>query len=263
MPLRQLGTFYHARAEAMGAADGILKVLGSASASVSASVSTSASVSVEKIISLSLKNIYFSYDDKKEILNQFNLTINHGDCIAITGPSGIGKSTILNLIAQFLVPSSGEILVNDVNLNSINQDSWREQIALLHQHPRLFHGTIADNIRFVKPTATEKEIEEAARITGVLDFTQLLPNGLNTLVGEQNLGLSGGQAQRVALARIVLKDAPLILLDEPTAHLDAKNTAIILELLKQWRGNKTVIIATHDTELSDICYQVSVTKIDN
>lgn len=244
VPLRQLGTFYHARAEAIGAANEILKVL-----ERSGSGSGSEKDPELKNISLSFENINFNYQSHKKIFNDFNLAVNHGDCIAITGHSGVGKSTLLNLIAKFITPSSGKILANDIDIREINNDSWREHIALLHQHPRLFHGTIADNIRFAKPNATDEEINNAARITGVLDFTQHLPNSLNTLVGEQNLGLSGGQAQRVALARIVLKDTPIILLDEPTAHLDQNNTAIILDLINIWRRNKTMVIATHDENL--------------
>lgn len=255
MPLRQLGTFYHARAEAIGAANEILKIF-----EKSGSGSGSEKNCELKNISLSFKNINFNYDGHHKIFENFNLTVNHGECIAITGPSGVGKSTLLNLIAKFIAPQSGFIKANNINITEIENDSWREHIALLHQHPRLFHGTIADNIRFAKPEASNDDIKNAARITGVLDFTQHLPDGLNTMVGEQNLGLSGGQAQRVALARIILKDAPILLLDEPTAHLDQNNTMIILELLSQWRHNKTIIIATHDEKLLGAAQRTEVLK---
>lgn len=241
-PLRQLGTFYHARAEAIGAADEILKI-----SSLPDNNTECANEKInDSVTTLTFNNICFSYAHEKKIIDDFNLSLHAGDCVAITGPSGAGKSTLLNMIAKFIVPSSGVIAINEKDLRDIETDHWREKIALLHQHPRLFHGTLADNIRLGKSDASDHEVENAARITGVLDFSQQLPQGLNTLIGEQNLGLSGGQAQRVALARIVLKDAPIILLDEPTSYLDQKNTVIILNLLAQWQHHKTLIIATHD-----------------
>ncbi|OGT49118.1 MAG: thiol reductant ABC exporter subunit CydD [Gammaproteobacteria bacterium RIFCSPHIGHO2_12_FULL_38_11] len=267
MPLRQLGTFYHARAQAIGAAAEIAKILnddcvsasdgfvsmnGSESASDRESLINSKINSLQmdtKPINLLFKDICFSYHLSKNIINNFNCNIPFGECIAITGPSGVGKSTLLNLIAKFIVPQSGNIFVNDINLNKINNDNWRDNIALLHQHPRLFYGTILDNIKLSKPAATDTEIKNVVRETGVFDFVRALPNALNTQVGEHGFGLSGGQAQRVALARILLKNAPIILLDEPTAHLDQENTNIILQLLEKWRGNKTVLIATHDIRL--------------
>ncbi|MCX7120817.1 MAG: thiol reductant ABC exporter subunit CydD [Gammaproteobacteria bacterium] len=245
MPLRQLGVFYHARAQALGAAAEITTIL-----NLCGEGQSEGDIILEKAnLNLSFNNIFFGYHVNKNAIENFNCDISSGECIAITGPSGAGKSTLLHLMAKFISPQSGSILVGDTNLNQINNDNWRDHIALLHQHTRLFHGTILDNIKLAKPDASDVEVERAARETGVLDFTRLLPNGLNTQVGEQNLGLSGGQAQRVALARIVLKNASIILLDEPTAHLDQSNIDIIITLLKKWRANKTIIIATHDTRL--------------
>lgn len=247
LPLRQLGTFYHARAEAMGAADAIINILNTP-VSVPRAITKSHTM-IKPPIHLLLKNICFEYHNHKKIIQYFNCDIAFGECIAIAGKSGSGKTTLLNLIAKFIVPHAGNIYVNTVDLNEINDDTWREHIALLHQHPRLFHGTLLDNITISKPQATQAEIDIAINETGMLDFTQHLSDGLYTKVGEQNLGLSGGQVQRVALARIVLKNTPIVLLDEPTAHLDQFNIDIIIRLLEKWRGNKTVIMATHDARL--------------
>ena len=246
MPLRQLGTFYHARAEAMGAASELLKIFEIKSDLIHENNQIDFS---EKNITLVFKSVNFNYGLNKNIFTDFNATINTGEYVAFSGSSGIGKSTALNLIAKFITVKSGNITANGVDINTIYDDVWRAYIALLHQHPRLFHGTIADNIRLAKPNATDDEIQTAAQITGVLDFTRNFSHGLNTVIGEQNSGLSGGQTQRVALARIYLKDAPIILLDEPTAHLDQANTDIILKLLSLWRGKKTIIIASHDDVL--------------
>ena len=242
MPLRQLGTFYHARAEAIAAAEAIQK-LGSRSGSVRNNVS----------LPLTVENLCFSYSNNIPIFNNFALTIHHGDCIAITGQSGSGKSTLLQLLAKIISPQSGVILADKINLAEIEDDHWRKHIGFLHQNTRLFYGTILSNILLAKPTATQNEIEAAAHATGVLDFTNTLPNKLNTAITEHNGSLSGGQAQRVALARIILKNAPIILLDEPTSYLDKTNVNIILNLLKTWRGKKTVVIATHDQRIIDLC----------
>lgn len=251
MPLRQLGTFYHARSEAMGAADELLKIMAIKS-DLDTQQTSLAPKEADALTTgiLAFEQVNFSYHSHKKILSDFNAIFHPGECVGIAGPSGVGKSTVINLIAKFLYPQSGTMTVNTIDLNQINDNTWREYIALLHQHPRLFYGTIADNIRFAKQNATADDIEMAARVTGVLDFTHVFPEGLNTWVGEHNVGLSGGQIQRIALARIYLKNAPFILLDEPTAHLDQQNTAIILQLLKLWRSNhKTVIVASHDAAL--------------
>lgn len=244
MPLRQLGTFYHARSEAVGAAEEILKIMPTIT-----KPHENKKIVIDKNIVLTFENINFSYDKRKKIITDFNLTLPFGDCIAITGPSGSGKSTLLHLIAKFITPLDGKIFANSIDLNTLTDDSWREHIALLHQNTRLFHGTIEDNIRFAKPTATADEITYAAEKSGTLDFSLQLPQGLNTLINENNGGLSGGQVQRVALARIILKDSPIVLLDEPTAFLDAANVKVIMELLQTWRDKKTVIIATHDISM--------------
>ena len=243
MPLRQLGVFYHAKAEAIGAAEAIIHIL-----EAPQNTDQNKLDCPYPIEHLLFKNMCFNYGNKK-IFDYFNADITFGNCVVITGPSGSGKSTLLNLIAKFISPAAGEILINEKALADIDTEIWRNQIALLHQHPRLFHGTLYDNIALSKPQASPAEINTAATQAGVMDFAALLPEGLHTKIGEQNLGLSGGQAQRIALARIILKDAPIVLLDEPTAHLDQNNTDIVIHLLKKWCNNKTVIMATHDSRL--------------
>lgn len=252
MPLRQLGTFYHARSEAIGAANEIIKIIDTTQ--ITEQHQTTINLPFENL-DIHINNISFAYRNKN-ILERFHLHVQPNECIAITGPSGVGKSTLLHLIAKFIIPTEGNITVNGIDLEKINDDEWRDHIALLHQHPRLMVGTIEDNIRLAKPEATVDELRDAIQKSGISEFTQQLPQGLQTKINEQNTGLSGGQTQRVALARIILKNTPIILLDEPTAHLDETNVAIILQLLAEWRGKKTIVIATHDERIITMANRV-------
>ncbi len=246
MPLRQLGTFYHARAEAIGASAEIIKILNQAILEIE--IMNTGFLFPEKFI-ITLNNIDFLYHENKNVLNHFNLSIQSQSCVALVGESGSGKTTVLQLLSKLIYPIAGEIKINDIKLVTISSDLWRSYIAFLTQHPHLFQGSIADNIRLAKPGASETEINTAAQKTGVLDFSNLFPDKLNTCIGENGVGLSGGQAQRVALARIYLRDAPIILLDEPTSHLDHDNIKIIQNLLSEWKNKKTIIIATHDEKI--------------
>lgn len=240
MPLRQLGAFYHARAQAMGAANEIMGI-GNRGSGI---VSTNNTIATKQPITLTVNNLSFIYSNNR-IFNDFSLTIPFGSCIAITGPSGVGKSTLLQLIAKLNTPSGGKILANTINIDTIDDDDWREHVTLLHQHPRLQVGTIADNIRIAKPNATDAEVMHAAEQAGVTAFSPHLTD----LIYEHNTGLSGGQIQRVALARIILRDAAIVLLDEPTNYLDQSNITILWKLITQWKNKKTIIIATHDEKI--------------
>lgn len=249
MPLRQLGTFYHARAEAIGASTEIMKILNQPLSTIEIiKIINTDFVFPEKFI-ITLNNIDFLYHENKNILKDFNLSIQSQSCVALVGESGSGKTTVLQLLSKLIYPIAGEIKINDIKLVTISSDLWQSYIAFLAQHPHLFQGSIADNIRLAKPEASETEINTAAQKTGVLDFSDLLPDQLNTVIGENGTGLSGGQAQRVALARIYLRDAPIILLDEPASHLDHDNIKIIQNLLFEWKNKKTIIIATHDEKI--------------
>ena len=155
-----------------------------------------------------------------------DLTLQSGERLAIVGASGAGKSTLLHVITGFLKPQSGKVLINGVDLNDLSMQDWREKLTYMGQNPRLFHGTLRDNILMANPKASPQALNEALHRAYVTEFLEQLPQGLDTVLGEQNFGISGGQAQRVALARAFLKDAPLILLDEPTANLDARSEAL-------------------------------------
>jgi ATP-binding cassette subfamily C protein CydD len=168
--------------------------------------------------------------------------------VTLVGASGAGKTTILNLLLGFLQPDKGRILVNDIPLAALAPDNWRENIAWIGQRPVLFHGTIKENILRGRPKASAGEIEQAAGRAGVLAFSMHLPEGLETQVGELGQGLSRGQAQRVALARAFIKNAPLLLLDEPTAGLDVENETLVVSALKEFCQDRTVLTLTHRLE---------------
>ena len=243
LQLRELGTHYHARAEAAGAAEEILKIL---SVPLVAAQTGSATLVGPNEIFIRCRNVSLKYgDDRLPAINGADFELKAGHQTALVGASGAGKTTVLNLLLGFLQPDSGEIWINDIPLAELNPDRWRENIAWIGQRPVLFHGTIKENILLGRPAATADEIEQAARRAAVLDFSNHLPEGLNSLVGELGYGLSRGQAQRVALARAFVKNAPILLLDEPTAGLDVENEALVIRALKEFCRNRTVLTLTH------------------
>jgi ATP-binding cassette subfamily C protein CydD len=243
LQLRELGTHYHARAEAVGAAEEILKIVSVPRAEGQTDLIASIKTDV---IHIHCRDVYLRYDNGRlPALRGASFDLKTGEQVTLVGASGAGKTTILNLLLGFLQPDKGRILINDVPLVALPPDSWRKNIAWIGQQPVLFHGTIKKNILLGRPEASADEIEQAARGAGVLDFSVYLPEGLDTLVGEQGLGLSRGQAQRVALARAFVKNAPILLLDEPTAGLDVENETLVIRALKEFCRDRTVLTLTH------------------
>ena len=243
LPLRELGTHYHARAEAIGAAEEILKILMIPSPDVSGKA---IALDVPGPLNIHCRDLYLAYEEgKRPALHGVSFQLKYGDKVALVGASGAGKTTILNLLLGFMDPDQGSIMVNETPLADLPPESWRQHLGWIGQNPILFHGTIRDNIRLGRPQASEDELEQAARSARVLDFALHLPGGLDTLVGEQGLGLSRGQAQRVALARAFLKDAPILLLDEPTSGLDSKNERLVMSALEKLSSGRTVLMLTH------------------
>jgi ATP-binding cassette subfamily C protein CydD len=243
LPLRELGTHYHARAEAMGAAEEILKI-----ASVPRLETLNGAIQWQKKdpLHIQLEDVYLAFDGgKRPALQGLSFELREGEQAALVGASGTGKTTTLNLLLGFLLPDRGQIKVNGMPLADMTPDSWRRHIAWIGQQPVLFQGTIKENILLGRPGASAVQIEQAAGNARVLDFARHLPEGLDTPVGEHGFGLSRGQAQRVALARAFLKEAPLLLLDEPTAGLDADNEALIIKALETLSRQRTVLMLTH------------------
>ena len=190
-------------------------------------------------------HVSFAYDKDKRVLKDICLEIAPGQTVALVGPSGAGKTTIANLFMRFYDPTEGRIRLNDVDLRGLTLKSLRQNMALVLQEPVLFSSTIRENIAYGSPEATNERIEAAARDAGAHDFIQALPQGYETQIGERGVTLSGGQRQRLSIARAFLKDAPILILDEPTSSLDSETEQQVLEALKRLMKDRTTLIIAH------------------
>ncbi len=236
-PLKQFATHYHDKAAAIGAADHILKILDQVYV-----IEPEISSTVDTLFCIELKNVS-KYFQQKEVLKSINLQIKAGEKIALTGESGVGKTTLFNLLLGFEEASTGDVLIEGSRTTRQNTENL---IAWVGQKSTLFYATIADNISLLDSSIPYQQIEAAADAAGVTEFSKHLDNGLLTLVGEKGYGLSGGQIQRIALARAFVKNASIVLLDEPTAHLDLANKTRLLNVIDSVFKDKTLIIASHD-----------------
>ena len=174
-----------------------------------------------------------------------SLTVAPGEVVAITGPTGCGKSTLLSVILGFVAPDEGIVRVGDVDLATLDPEAWRRQVAWVPQRPHLFATTIADNVRLGRPSASDHEVDLAIADAGLAELVARLPGGIETRLGEGGAGLSAGERQRVALARAFLRPAPLLLLDEPTANLDAATEVDVIDALRRLARGRTVLLVAH------------------
>ncbi len=243
LPLRNMGTHYHARMDAIGAAESMLEILDTPLPE--SELEAKQPLLINGPIGLRLKAVGFTYGDGRRALKGVDLTIQAGQRVAIVGPSGAGKSTLLNLLLGFQPPGEGDILINGQPLASLDPAAWRRHVAWLPQQAHLFHDTVSANIRLARPAAAQCEVERAAKLAHAHDFILGLPQGYDTHVGEGGHGLSGGQIQRLALARAILKDAPLVILDEATAHLDTESEQLIHKAIENLTKDRTLIMVAH------------------
>jgi ATP-binding cassette subfamily B protein len=191
------------------------------------------------------ESIGFNFHDERQILTDFSLTVAGGEKIALVGPSGAGKSTISRLLLRLYDVKSGAITIDKQNIRDITQDSLHKAIAFVPQEPVLFHRTLLDNVRYGRPEATKAEVIEAAKKAHCHEFISQLKDGYDTYVGERGIKLSGGERQRVAIARAILKNSPILVLDEATSSLDSESEALIQDALQTLMQGKTVIVIAH------------------
>lgn len=195
---------------------------------------------------VAFKNVVFTHDGSKQpLFNDFSLTIAPGERVGLVGHSGSGKTTLTRLLLRFSDVENGIIAIDGQDITSITQDSLRQSIAYVPQEPMLFHRTLRENIAYGKPDATEEEIHHAAKQANALDFIEKLPEKFETLVGERGVKLSGGQRQRIAIARAILKDAPILVLDEATSALDSESEKLIQDALTKLMKGRTSIVIAH------------------
>jgi ATP-binding cassette, subfamily B, bacterial MsbA len=205
------------------------------------------------------EDVSFTYETgEAHVLHNIHLEITPGEILALVGPSGAGKSTLFNLIPRFYDPSSGRVLVDGYDLRQVKLDSLRSQIGLVPQETQLFSGSVQDNLRYGRLSASDAELEAAARAANAEEFILRLPHGYQTLVGERGVKLSGGQRQRVAIARAILKDPRILLLDEATSSLDSESEGLVQDALERLMQGRTTVVIAHRLSTVQKAHRIAV-----
>ncbi len=213
-----------------------------------------------RLCSLDFEQVTTGYAPDRPVLKDLTLSIRGGETVAIVGPSGAGKSTLLSLISRFLEPESGRVTLAGTDLREFRLEALRRSVAWVPQEPVLLPGTLAENIAFGRSTASRSEVEAAARAANAHGFIERLPQGYDTLVGDGAARLSAGEKQRLNLARAFVKQAPILLLDEPTSALDGESERLILESLRTWGRERTVLMVAHRLQTLDIADRIVVLR---
>jgi thiol reductant ABC exporter CydD subunit len=258
LPLRRAGAEFHASAEGQAAAERILDILDEDEPVVQAPTATAAAPAAPAAPAPScatpdllrspivLSGVRLRYPERTiPTLDGADLVIAPGEHLVVIGESGSGKSTLLSLLLGFVEVQAGSLRIGGRHLSSLSMREWRRQIAWVPQHPYLISGSIADNLRIGDPGAGLAALTRSCELSGLSELVTRLPHGLHTMVGEGGLTLSAGERQRIALGRALLRDAPLVLLDEPTAHLDADRELALRTSLSPWLEDRTVVVAAH------------------
>ena len=249
-PLRELVQLYHDGVMAMSSAEGIFAIMDSPvtvrDPARERDPDSAAGASADLKPEITFEDVSHAYSEgRRPALHDLSFTLHEGETLGLVGPSGAGKSTIVWLILRFFDPQQGVIKMGGRDLRDIPLDQLRERISVVTQDTYLFHGTVAENLRFGNPDATQAQLEEAARTANAHDFISHLPHGYDTVVGERAVRLSGGQKQRIAIARALLKDAPILILDEALSSVDAENEAVIVQALDRLIEGRTTLRIAH------------------
>ncbi|MGW5651779.1 thiol reductant ABC exporter subunit CydD [Streptomyces humi] len=250
LPLRQVGAQFHAAAEGLAAAEEIFAVL-------ETPVPVSGAGEVPARPSLAFEGVTVRYPGRSaDAVTDVSFTVEPGETVALVGPSGVGKSTLLNVLLGFVRPAEGRVRAGGADLADVDLEKWRSRIAWVPQRPHLYAGTVAENVRLARPDADDDAVREALRDAGALEFVDALPDGAETVLGEDGAGLSAGQRQRLALARAFLADRPVLLLDEPTAALDGATEGEVVAAVRRLSEGRTVLLVVHRPALLSVADRV-------
>jgi ATP-binding cassette, subfamily C, bacterial CydD len=255
-PLRELGVHRHAAIEGNAAAKRIVEIL---ETPVPIHTGTESFKSLNSQLTIEFTDVTYTYPGNDHpALKGIHLTLPADTCTALVGRSGAGKSTLTNLLLRFMDVQNGKIIANGIPLTELSVEEWREYVALVPQRPYLFSGSVRTNIRLARPDASDDEVIRAAELARATEFITRLPQGYETEIGERGVRLSAGQVQRIAIARAFLKDAPLLVLDEPTSSLDPESEMFIRQALERLMQNRTVLVIAHRYNTISHAQQIAV-----
>lgn len=256
-PIMSLGNIYEGLQQALASAERVLEVL----AEEPEVKEDPNPIELKEVKGkIEFRNIDFHYVDNIPVLKDISFKVNPGETLAIVGPTGVGKTTITSLILRFFDPISGNILIDDIDIKKVSLSSLRRNISLVSQDVFLFNGTVKENILYGRLDATDEEVIAAAKAANAHDFILELPDGYNTRVGERGVKLSGGQKQRISIARAILKNAPILILDEATSSVDTQTEKQIQDALNKLKENKTTIVIAHRLSTIQDADQIIVMK---
>jgi thiol reductant ABC exporter CydD subunit len=245
LPLRRLGAEFHASADGLAVAERLLARL-----EEPPEVSRRGARRTATVVPVCFDGVSYAYPARPgRVLDGLDLELRAGETVALVGPSGAGKSTAAALLLRLLEPTGGTITAGGVDLGCLDIDAWRRRLSWVPQRPTLFRGSVADGIRLGDPSADDRRVRSAARAAGADSFVRALPDGYGTLIGDGGRELSAGQRTRIALARALLREAPLLILDEPTANLDEESAAVVAAAIERLHGERTVLLIAHRSPL--------------